>query len=515
MKPRWSKAIILCILTAAFLCGQSAWAAGVRPLVVDIDAAPGDTKEFELVITPSSSEETVDLNLYQPVQLLTGNLTYQEPDVESYPAVKWMTLEKSSVQVYPGQETTVKGTVKVPFDAGGSHTVVIMVEPQPPAGQTGIVFKVRYAVRVNIRVDRPGLRRTAALKSFDLVPGEEKEPLIKTTIANTSAWDYLVSGEVTIRDKERRLVARLPMQSMASLSSNSDSTRMYPGSEVEYIAEITKRLSPGEYTLRAFFRYGDHGQIIETKNVTVAEGQFNFPSLEEIGAFSVQPTELQLKLAAGQRKTEALQLISEIGEDAKIVVSGRDVESQYKYSPLSWVELRSPAEFDLKGRGRGRLVLTVAVPRDTESASYHGDIVLTALSADGESFLSQRAVPLSVVVGNSQTPDAEVRSLTPVWTEEGLSLSLDLYNSGNIFLVPQASILITDSDGAFAARALLTIPEGVARVLPLKSQELSGVIESLDPGTYKANIVIQSEGKDVASTELPLEIPALEGSDSV
>lgn len=290
---------------------------------------------------------------------------------------------------------------------------------------------------------------------------------------------------------------------------------MYPGSEVEYIAEITKRLSPGEYTLRAFFRYGDHGQIIETKNVTVAEGQFNFPSLEEIGAFSVQPTELQLKLAAGQRKTEALQLISEIGEDAKIVVSGRDVESQYKYSPLSWVELRSPAEFDLKGRGRGRLVLTVAVPRDTESASYHGDIVLTALSADGESFLSQRAVPLSVVVGNSQTPDAEVRSLTPVWTEEGLSLSLDLYNSGNIFLVPQASILITDSDGAFAARALLTIPEGVARVLPLKSQELSGVIESLDPGTYKANIVIQSEGKDVASTELPLEIPALEGSDSV
>ena len=67
------------------------------------------------------------------------------------------------VNVYPGSEAKVSGTVRVPFSAGGSHTAVIMVEPQVPMIQSGITFRVRYAVRLNIRVDRPGLRRTAEL----------------------------------------------------------------------------------------------------------------------------------------------------------------------------------------------------------------------------------------------------------------------------------------------------------------------------------------------------------------
>ena len=87
-----------------------------------------------------------------------------------------------------------------------------------------------------------------------------------------------------------------------------------------------------------------------------------------------------------------------------------------------------------------------------------------------------------------------------------LSLSLDLYNCGNVFLTPHASIMLTDAEGLFAGRAMLTLPEGVDKVIPLKSQELTGTIEDLAPGVYTAGIVIESNGTEVLSTELPLEI---------
>ena len=500
------RAVSLLLVTAAvFLWAQTTGAVGVRPLVVDISARPGDTQEFELTLTPSGAPETVALSLYQPVQLITGSLSFQEPDLDAFPVVKWVTLEETRVTLYPGPERTVKGRIQVPFDAGGSHTVIVMVESEPPEGQTGIVFKIRYAVRVNIRVDRPGLRQTAKLEDFGLVSGENNEALVKATLANTSAWDYRVSGEVTIRDSERRLVARLPLRSIANVNSNSDSLRMYPGSRVEYFAEVTKRLSPGDYTLRLFMRYGDHGQIIQSQTVTIAEGDFNFPSIAEVGAFSVEPAELELQLRPGQQKTEVLQLMSEVSDTVYVFMSGSEVEPQYMYSPLEWIQLRTPSQFELSGRGRSRVIMTIAAPRDAESASYHGDIVLSALSEDGQ-LVSQRTVPICVTVGDVQTPDAEVRSLAAVPSDGELSLSLDLYNCGNVFLTPHASIMLTDAEGLFAGRAMLTLPEGVDKVIPLKSQELTGTIEDLAPGVYTAGIVIESNGTEVLSTELPLEI---------
>ncbi|NLJ84948.1 MAG: hypothetical protein GX322_00780 [Firmicutes bacterium] len=498
--------LILCSGLIILMICLDAWAFGVRPLVIDLDMRPGDTQDFEIILNPGSSEETVLLSLYQPVQLLSGSLAYQEPDPDTFPSVNWVKLDKSEAKVYPGEDTVISGTVKVPFDAGGSHTVVIMAEPRVPTDQPGITFIVRYAIRLNIRVDRPGLRIQGELRSFDMVPGSEGEPVIITRVANTSAWDYLVSGEVTLRDSERRLVERVQLDTETSERSGISETRMYPGSEVEYLGPVTKRLSPGEYTMRVFLRYGDHGQITRTKTIEVVQGQFNFPRADEIGAFDVEPITIEIEAKPGQRKSQVLQVTSEIQEPTVILLGGRDVTPDYPYSPLGWVELRGPAELELPGRGRNRLVLTVAVPKDAADASYNGSLVMAAFAPESDEPITEKTIPLTVLVGKDHIYQVEIRSLQGEQTEGGHVLTLDIVNTGNVDLTPRADLVISNAAGEFVERAVLTLPEDCSKVMPLQSQQLSGIAQGLDAGAYLVKLTIFHGNRDILSTEVPLDI---------
>lgn len=507
MKPA-VRGILLGLIAAVIVAAvcQVTLAFGVRPLVIDIDCKPGDTRDFEIILNPGNTEETVQLSLYQPVQMLSGNLAYQEPVPEMFPAASWVHLDSNEVRVYPGEDTYVRGTIRVPFDAGGSHTVVIMAEPKVAADQPGITLIVRYAIRLNIRVDRPGLRTTAELREFDLVPGPEGEPVITARIANPSAWDYLVSGEVTIRDSGRRLVERIQLNSEAGARANLTETRIYPGSEVEYTGTVTRRLNPGDYTLRLFLRYGEHGQIIKTKDITIVEGQFKFPSAEELGAFSVEPDAISMEIRAGQQRSQVLQLTSEIMEPAVVLVGGRDVEADYPYSPLGWIELRGPGKINLPGRGRGRIVLTIAVPKEAADASYNGYIVLGAFNPDTGELLSQREIPVSVLVGTNHLYAVEIKSLEAEKVEEGHMLYLDIANSGNVDLVPRGDLVITTNAGEFVERAVLTLGEGTDKVMPLQRQQLEGLAQGLEPGSYQVRVTITDGTRELLTSEMALEI---------
>ncbi len=501
--------LVIGILIVLFsFWGKDTYAVGVRPMVLDLDLLPGETKEFELILTPSGKEELVDLSLYQPKQLLSGGLAYEKPALEAFSALGWVKLETNQVKVYPGEDVRVNCTVNVPFSAGGSYTVIIMVEPRAPTAQTGIVFQVRYAVRLNIRVERPGLRQVAELVDLSLQPGEENEPILRALIDNPSAWDYLVAGEVAIRDQERRLVERVTLQSPDNMGTDSETTRLYPKSQVEFLGEITKRLAPGEYSFRTYFRYGDQGQIVKNQNFTIAEGDFNFPSADEIGAFSVAPESITHGARAGERKTQVLEFSSEIGEPARIVVEAQPISPEYPFSLIDWIQLRMASnEFELPGRRNSRLGLTFAVPRDAEDASYHGNILIKAYATTDNELLSEKVIPVSILVGDQHQKKVEIRSLHGQALEDNKALLvLDIANTGNVPLQPQAAVIITDQEGEFVARGILTLPEGASEVIPLQNQRLEGEISDINPGVYNVSVSIEHDGQEILRVEKDLEI---------
>ncbi|HXK98279.1 MAG TPA: hypothetical protein PK828_10525 [Limnochordia bacterium] len=497
------------ILMTVFLLLVLNWSvvgAGVRPLILDLDLTPGDRAEFEITLTPGAAEEIVDLSFYQPIQLLDGSLNYLPADPAGFPAANWITLERNQVRVIPGAETSVKGTVQVPFSAGGTYVAVIMVEPQTPVAQQGITFRVRYAIRLNIRVNRPGLLTTCELTRFELVRGEDGQPVLKARLKNTSPWDYLVSGEITIRDDQRRLVERILIMAESLVGSNYTSVRLYPGYEVEMIGEITRKLTPGEYQLRGFFRYGDRGQIIHNEVIRVNEGDFNYPAADAIGVLTLEPQLIDLKLRPGKRRSQSIQIQSEVGDDAYIAVTLRDVRTEYPYSLLNWIELRN-TEVLLRARSSTRIPVTLAVPRDAVPGSYHGNLVFLTLDPETGKPVSEKVVPVSLVIGDEFEYEVDVRSLAAKFIEgEGHWLSVDLYNSSNVMISPQITLVIFDKEGNYVHRAELNLPEGVDRILPLNSQQLETVIPKLENGIYSVELEIRSSGKQIAAFERSLEI---------
>ncbi|MFW6030326.1 MAG: hypothetical protein ACOCRO_08745, partial [Halanaerobiales bacterium] len=310
------KCYILLVILIFIFTSLSSFAIGVKPLVVDFNIKPGQEKEFSISLFPSDKAEKVELSLYQPFQEVEGNLIYLKGDIHKYPALDWVELEKDNIIVYPEDEVKLKGKIKVPYDVGGSHTVVIMIESEAQEQSHGVAFIFRYAVRLNININKSGLSNICDVSNISLKKGELGQPIVETYFDNESDWHHMVSGEVTIRDQNRRLVERVTLRSPVAIENSRLKTKVFSGSKVKFLGEIIHNLSPGNYVLRTFFRYGAHGQVLKSKKITIKEGDFNFPRSDDIGAFSTDTELIELQLKPGQRKSEVIKLQSEIGDES-------------------------------------------------------------------------------------------------------------------------------------------------------------------------------------------------------
>jgi hypothetical protein len=495
--------LLLGVISLVLVSSASSYAAGVKPLVIDIEAEAGEEKEFELTLTPSGQKEEVEFSLYKPVQAITGGLKYKKEDDKK----KWVSLAKEKVTVYPDQQKQVKGSVKIPFDAGGSYTKVIMVEPQQTTKKkNGLKVKVRYAVRINIRVDRPGIYPQADIVDFGLEADENKKPVVNAVLKNPSQVDYLVGATATLRDQDRRLVEQVTLKSPEGNKPKSNKTRMYPESKVKYLGRLTKRITPGNYKLRVFFKYADNGQIIKSRDIEIKKGDFALPSPEELGALTVQPEKLDLNLAAKAHKSKVLRLNNQLSSAVKVVAQVDRSRKNYPHSLANWLKLRGEQEFKLRANKRGQIILTTVVPDEVKAGSYHGKVSLKAFNPQTEEFISKSEVPITAVIGEEHDYQLEVKSLYTKPVEEGHLLSLDLLNAGAVFATPKAELVIETDEGKFIERVKATTVGDNSRILPETSERLQGLAKKLTAGNYTAEITINQAGQELKKEKIEFEV---------
>ncbi|MGM0501983.1 MAG: hypothetical protein ACQERJ_05605 [Bacillota bacterium] len=507
MRVNSKKLVVLSMLLCAIVFSSAiVLAAGVKPLVIDVRARPGDQKEFELTLTPSGKEEQVKFDFYKPVQLLTGGLKYQK-ETEHFAAKDWISLAENEVTLYPDRKKTIKGSIKIPFEASGSHTVVIMVEPQQKVRRkNGLRVKVRYAVRVNIRVQRAGVYPQADIVEFDLAADKKNKPQVRAMLENPSQLDYLVAAEATVRDQKRRLVERITLKSPEGNSPELNQTRMYPQSKVAYVGAVTKRLTPGQYKVRVFFKYADHGQIIKAKDVAIKAGQFDFPSPDELAALNVQPQKIMLNLNSPAYKSQIIRLTSQLAETAEIKISTREVKENYEHSVVDWISIRGKKEFKLPARKRGQVITTTVVPRDLKSGSYHGSIVLEAFQANTGKAISEQVIPITVVVGEEHDYQVELEKFYLSQDDKGYLLNLDLFNQSAIFIKSKAEVIIKDKQGQFVERLNLTFRGDKKEILPQSSGLLQGRAKKLKAGDYQAEIKIIHNNQELKTAVKKFEV---------
>ncbi len=498
--------ILILIVISFIICSGKSIAIGVRPLGLELDMKPGEEKGFEITLTPTDDSEIVRVSLFKPIQILDGSMTYQQLPVEFFPEAEWITLDKTEVQIYPGDNISLRGKVKVPLNAQGSHTVILMIEPQTQHNQQGVIFRIRYAVRLIIRIDRIGLRKRAELvDGWGLIPGEENQPLLEVQIKNDSDWDFEVSGEATIRDAQRNLIERVIMRSPASATANLDITRMYPGSHVQYLAEITKPLAPGDYTIQIFIKYGDYGQIVKSQHITIAEGQFDYSNADEMHIFAIEQQEIETTLQPGQRKTLAIDVRNETSEETMVLTKAQEVEANYSHSNLNWIQFHQEEIF-LGARQSKKVLVTCVVPKDIPPGSYHSYLEFLAYPPQKkEQPLEQQKIPLTILIGDTGLRDIEIQNLYSIFTEEGYLFSLGVKNTGNIVCNPKAILIISQNDSIIESIPL-TLSEGVDQLLPNKSQLLTGIAKDLNPGLYHVEIKIYSDNIELQKIEKDLTL---------
>ncbi|NLJ81135.1 MAG: hypothetical protein GX335_08935 [Firmicutes bacterium] len=481
-------------------------ALGVQPMVLNIEGSPGGLYQFSLTIYPENSLRTVNLGLYQPTQDLDGSVAFLQAEPDIYPPLGWVHLEKNRIAVPPGEPTEIFGTIKVPFDAGGSYTVILMVEPEIEDAEKGVRIIVRYAVRITVNVDRPGLRSDLQVVDMDLVPDKDGKPLLTVRIKNPSSFRFPISAESTIRDENRRLVERAQLKTPSAWESGHDSFAIYPYTELLLTAPLKEPLYGGKFYLQNFISYDTSKQLIRGQEIIIEENQFTNLWTHFL---VVGPETMETSIQPGAAATHILQLENRFDQDFLVKIGAEEIIPDYKQSVFEHLdlEIRGGAELALRARQRARSVLLIRTSRGLEPGGYYGLINIHVFSSDGE-HLETHTIPLSVLLGKDWNRAVEVKSLAVEAEGEEYLFSTAVFNSGNVHLAPRATLEIRDENNELMNTFHLGMPEGQERILPEMNGFLTATVaeRNVIPGEYLAAVLVFEGSEQIGLGEFPLII---------
>ncbi|MFW6409751.1 MAG: hypothetical protein ACOCZR_01800 [Halanaerobiales bacterium] len=497
--------LIICLIFIFSLSFSSdSEAVGVRPLVVDLEMERGETGVFELNLTPTDTQQMVALNLYYPRQQLTGSLSYEECDLKKHAVLNWLELPEEVI-IPPDEKKTVEVEVTVPYDARGTHTAIIMVEPVVEEAEAGITFRVRYAVRVNIHIDAPGLRRTAEVKEFKLTADDEDRPLLQAHAKNNSSLSYNAAGEVTVRDENRQLIERVSIRSLHAAQGGRDETTIYPDSKVIFEGLINEPLTPGTYDLQLFLYYADGRQIIERKRVEVGDEFIDPDRLEYI---EIDPGVINKELRRGGAHTGAIDIRNRMGDPINIKIGAQKSEPDYKRSLLDnfQIDLRGDQQFKLEGRRSQRPVLIVRAPREgIEDGGYYGTLQIGVFDSETEESLETRNIDMAFIVGENYKYNGAVQDITTRVIEDEVLFSATVLNTGDVHFIPQAKVYLIQGE-EIKHTIFLEMADKNDSILPEMTGVLSTYSSGVEPGTYTAEVTLRHEGEDIAEDTFKLDV---------
>jgi len=486
-------------------------AIGVQPLTLDFQMNPGETEEFSIILSTSGIEENVNLSIYQSFQDYTGNLSYRKGDIESFPQMNWVKMENSRVTVLREGELELNGTISVPFGTpGGSYTIILMVEPEPSDPDQGVALLVRYAVRIIIRIDGPGLREQGEIKFVELQKDENGKQLMTVLVKNTSQLDYPGKVEVTIRDEERKLLERLTLRTISAQKANRDSIRIYPGAELLFVGWPENYLYPGKYEVRSFFEYGERGRKTMSSEITILPGIYNEPKLVGSNYFKLKPEKLISFLDPAQRDTMPVEISNITNKSIYLVTEICEIEPDYQYSLVPWINFFSVGKgTSLEPRQLNRSLIVIQIPADINPGGYYAFLSIKAYTDESMmELLDEKLVPIISIVGKENNIDTELADFQIDTEGLGSQISLTLRNKGNKHIEPVVKLSIIDKENNLIEKVELISNDLSSKLLfPDKEVQFEGNYkENLEKGVYTASIEITQDNNSIGEFIYSLEV---------
>jgi len=507
---RHSRSIFcMVMILLLFFVSTGDCAVGVQPLVIPLQLKPGETGSFQFKLSALDNiPEQVEFAIYQPFQQPDGSLSFIIP--ENFQVNQWIRLDTTRVLLKPGEEFTVRGTVKIPLNAKGSHLAAVMVEPKNFQANDAMQLGVRYAVLLNIKIDAPGLRPTAKVNAFELIRNANGEPLVYAVVQNNSLLDYYTSAFITIRDnKTKRLIERVELRPEVGWLNSKSEMHMLPGSILQYYGTPNQVLTPGEYELRLFYQYGSSGQILLSKTIQVKSGDFYYQE-NKLKRVSVSTDYLTFNGRPGTSMLKSFSVENKWNQPLRVLLEPTEIEPNYPFSVLKFVnlEFKPGKEVILEPRRMTTIIVKANFPKDSVVQGNYGILKVKVFSmGPNPMLLEESMLNLEAVVTGTYKTEAEAVGISAARDGSNYLVSVIVKNKGNIKIAPQADVVIKGENGKTLGMVKVNgTGEKEQAVVPFKTMTLMGYAEGFKPGKYQAEIRIYHGSNEIGVSRLTMEL---------
>jgi hypothetical protein len=507
-----SKILFLFAAIIIFIIFQiTAFAMSIEPLSFESVLKPGETYPFEIHVVSPGKPEEVKLVLFEAKQQLDGSLQFIEPNPDSDSPTKWVEIP-AKVSITNDLPVTVKGIIKVPLKAaGGTYHMAVIAESLVTNTQQlrlNLNIKIRYAIRLIVRVERLGLKPSAQVEQFDMVKGESGEPVIQLMAENNSPVDFITSATVTIRNTQKKLIDRVELKPRSSWDANFIDTRIFPDTELLYYGMPKEVLLPGQYEMRTFYRFASSGQIMKTKIITVRAGEYNYPK-EKLKTIKVTPTEVSFEGKPGTIAIKAVKIENRSDKPMMIITEIADISSNYPYSINDNTEIRIQGDkkFTLEPGRMHVSVLIVKFPKDMPLQANYGALQVKSYSMDDKPVLLENSsVLLAASIPGTLTHSAEVTNLIGEADKSRYLLLAIVKNTGKVKITPDITAVIKDKRNNIIDSIKFSVEgDDTASIYPAKNMTYTGTTaKKLQPGEYHAIISIAENDKSIGLSQMNL-----------
>ena len=490
------------------------------PPIRMVRVAPGAKQAFELTVSNRSSRAVSCEVEAEDMVLDEHGRPVRAPEGYRRGCASWVEFRPQRFSLGAQKAQRVLCTVKAPRGTAGGYyaRLVCLASPGVGARESGASINLHFRLVSALLVTVTGTRvysnivprgvecsvKAAGNPSAGASPGWA----MAVRVTNTGNVHAALDGEVRILDRWGRVAARSPLRGGRGF--------VLPGADRVFEARGTERLADGTYVAVATLHPpGRPTSPVSASGVfSLVQGEVRTgePTPEVVALlealrplFHLPTGRIEISLAPGGRRVEMVEIVNlsdralELGAtvrdwdmDAHGAVTFPEAEPGHGRSGVAWVSLAS-APVSLPPKGKGRLAVTVALPRDAEG-DYYAAVTLGQTggpaAADVSALLEtsvllrmraiRTAKPAGIPTGFSVTQVDPYRS----------AFRLDVKNTGNSECFAQARVAILDARRQPVVEGL-EFGSGETMILPNRLRTLRGEWQgTLPPGKYVAVVAL-------------------------
>ena len=488
----------------------------IFPLIQEITAPPGATRDFRLrVITGPSEREEMHFLVYPADFRLTkeGEIEFFESGSIKRSAAPWIKIDPAEFTMKPNErkETNVKLTVPQNVSGGYYAAILVHLIPEVPP-EMKIVTTIRtWRMASIVELTVTGWKRPRAkigISELKVEPSSEGRGLaFTTTIQNKGNVHARGEGSLTITTREGRRLAELPLKAGRGT--------VFPESMRDFKAVLERELPSGEYFVDATFRYENRrarAKISFSVGEAPTEGEV-VAKKKEIN-FSVNPPVVGINAPPGSIRTINLIITNEENQPVHFRLYFKDIridpdgeialleKGSTSWSSSNWIELKV-SEFELGPLQRKNIVGLLKIPKDVAGGRYTRLVVEASLAQAKTGEKISTLVPqttIMVTVGDKLERKGEISEFRFLQTNGGSPEFLVRFkNTGDVHLIVKGGITLKNWIGDTVAE--LPFSEGEAMVLPGGARNFTtSPAEPLKAGRYKARVTFLSQNKELVTT---------------